>query len=919
MNWRNGAPLLALLTMMAALIFLLGILPAAAEQDNYFVRIPTKAAGALEGLSLNPEKIIEYQSFHWLELTPTDYQALSSSRIPYTLDPNGGKVQITGFTFDPLVDGEPAIPPSMLKQNFGPGLRLVQFNGPIKADWLAGLESAGLRPLQYYPHNTYLVWGTAVQARSVESLNYVRWQGAVHPAYKFSNSLFGRSGLIENVDIMFYNDGDTQQTLDALSSLGAALQLSYPSQPDRAFFDAVVKADVAILDDIARLDNVLWLGFIGADPILDDEMSSQIIAGNHPGGVPQTGYFAHLANLGYDGTGVIWSTTDTGVDYDHPDLNIVGGHNYPGCVQANPGDDPSTGGHGTHVSGIIGGDATGGFTDANGFLYGLGIAPGFSIFAQNPICGTQSSWPPAGGWQELSKQGVLGNAIGANNSWTSGEGTNHGYQSTERTHDFMVRDGNFDTAGTAEPYILVFSAGNSGPTPNTLTSPKEAKNLIVTAGTQNYRVSGNIDAMYNSSSRGPAVDGRYVPTIATPGQQIASTRNNLGGSCGIAIAGTNGLYSYCTGTSMAAPHTSGTIVLATEWWRSWNGGADPSPAMAKALVVNSAVDISGAPPIPNTSEGWGRINATQIISSGVATIYHDQVDIFDNTGEVYTLNAAVEDPSKPLKITLSWADAPGAAGANPALVNNLDLTVVVDGVTYLGNQFSGGWSTIGGTADTLNNLENVYVQNPSGEIIITIDAANIAGDGVPISGDTTDQDFALICYNCLANYPTINVSDNSFTAELEQGQILTESLTISNTGVVDLDWNIVETGSFTEGGCGSPQNIAWVDVNPVNGTISPGNNEVVEIVFDTAGLGGGDYTGQLCLSSNDPSNTAVPISLTLTVIQTEFLLYMPTVYRAQSANVAGPIFFLPLAGMLLWFPVTRIIRRWSVRFRFRRY
>ena len=35
----------------------------------------------------------------------------------------------------------------------------------------------------------------------------------------------------------------------------------------------------------------------------------------------------------------------------------------------------------------------------------------------------------------------------------------------------------------------------------------------------------------------------------------------------------------------------------------------------------------------------------------------------------------VADPSKPLKVTLAWADAPGAVGANPALVNNLDLTV----------------------------------------------------------------------------------------------------------------------------------------------------------------------------------------------------------------------------------------------------
>ncbi|MFZ0545514.1 MAG: S8 family serine peptidase [Candidatus Promineifilaceae bacterium] len=891
MNRPKDQSLFILLAALTALVLVLAIgpspEPAAAEQGSYFVRIPDKTADSLGSLNLHPVEEITYPSFHWLELSPADYQKLAASSDPYTLNPNGGTVQITSFKFDPLVDGEPPISAALTTTNTGAGLRLVQFDGPIKADWLAGLESAGLRPLQYYPHNAYLVWGTAAQTRSAESLDYVRWQGPVQPAYKINSDLFGKVGRIENIDIVFYNDGSTQQTLNALSEMGAVLQLAYPSQPDKAFYDAVIQVDAAFIDDIARLDTVLWLGYMSPDPILDDEMSAQIIAGNHPGGVPQVGYMAHLANLGFDGTGVIWSITDTGVDYDHPDLNVVGGHNYPGCIQANPGEDTSTGGHGTHVAGIVGGDGTGGFSDVNGFLYGIGIAPGVSLFAQNPICGTQSSWPPAGGWQELSKQGVLGNAIGANNSWTSGEGTNHGYQSTERTHDFMVRDGNFDTSGTAEPYILVFSAGNSGPNSNTLTSPKEAKNLIVVAGTQNYRVSGNIDAMYNSSSRGPSQDGRYVPTIATPGQQIASTRNDQGGLCSSAISGTNGLYAYCTGTSMASPHAAGTIALVTEWWRTWNAGADPSPAMAKALLVNSAVDISGAPPIPNFSEGWGRVNATEIISSGVATIYRDQLDLFDNTGETWTLSTVAADPSKPLKITLAWADAPGAVGANPALVNDLDLTVEMGGNTYMGNVFSNGWSTTGGNADSRNNLENVYLQNPSGNIQITVEAVNIAGDGIPLSGDTTDQDFVLICYNC-DSLPVIYLSANSLDGMVQPGDAITRTLTISNTGLIDLDWTITEGSPAVEGGCGTPGELPWVEITPTNGTTPPDDGTEITAVFDSTDLPSGIYNGELCVSSNDPSNPEITINLKLTIFQTDYSLYLPVISKATTPGVSPP-------------------------------
>ena len=34
---------------------------------------------------------------------------------------------------------------------------------------------------------------------------------------------------------------------------------------------------------------------------------------------------------------------------------------------------------------------------------------------------------------------MIGGAIGGNNSWTTGEGTNHGYQASERTHDDFAR------------------------------------------------------------------------------------------------------------------------------------------------------------------------------------------------------------------------------------------------------------------------------------------------------------------------------------------------------------------------------------------------------------------------------------------------------------------------------------------------
>jgi hypothetical protein len=84
-------------------------------------------------------------------------------------------------------------------------------------------------------------------------------------------------------------------------------------------------------------------------------------------------------------------------------------------------------------------------------------------------------------------------------------------------------------------------------------------------------------------------------------------------------------------------------------------------------------------------------------------------------------------------------------------VNNLDLEVTVGGTLYRGNVFAGASSTTGGAADARNNLESVFLPaGASGPFTIVVRATNIAGDGVPGNGDTTDQDFALVACNASA-------------------------------------------------------------------------------------------------------------------------------------------------------------------------
>ena len=106
-----------------------------------------------------------------------------------------------------------------------------------------------------------------------------------------------------------------------------------------------------------------------------------------------------------------------------------------------------------------------------------------------------------------------------------------------------------------------------------------------------------------------------------------------------------------------------------------------------------------------------------------------------------------------MRLMLVWTDAPGhgLGGTTPAWNNDLDLLVEAGGSTYHGNDFGpDGWSQVSGSADLMNNTEGVFLgPGTVGSFTVRVVASNINSDGVPNVGDTTDQDFALACYNCL--------------------------------------------------------------------------------------------------------------------------------------------------------------------------
>jgi subtilisin family serine protease len=653
----------------------------------------------------------------------------------------------------------------------------VRFGDRITSADRAALERAGAESLLYVHRNAYLAWLADDDIERARTLPGIRSMQLVPPAQKLDASLIEHA--VQIVAALIHADGaaEARRSLEERGQITDIVGLGW----DEPLYEATLRINSGALTAIAARPEVAYVGPAATGPYLEDEGTAQILAGNlHvPTNRPVPGYEAWLDAVGIDGSGVMVTIVDSGVDASHPDLEgRVEKEEYSVLPSGEPVDSY---GHGTHVAGIVGGDAAafrgqGGAVDLSGFLYGLGVAPGVSFLDQNAISTTspatvQDDWPPEKGFgfARITREALMHGAAIWNASWHTGEGTGAGYLASARMIDTLVRDGDLLSAG-AEPFTMVFSAGNAGPGPMTLTSPHEAKNIIAVASTRSQRFGKaepglpietsegreDIDLVSSFSSRGPARDGRFLPTVAAPGELVVSTRSNAGAAaCNEPPHDGNsfGLYALCSGTSMAAPHVTGSVALLTQWWRGSNRSADPSPAMAKALLVNSATDM-GIRDIPNGNEGWGRVNLGELFDPKIERVYVDQTRRLSEIDQRWEFEIEVADPGKPLKVTLAWSDVPGTPRndpTKPVLVNDLDLLVRDPaGSAFPGNLFVRGRSVKGAKKDHLNNVENVFLPHPSrGTYRIWVSAHNLPGDGVLFRGDATDQDFALVVSNAV--------------------------------------------------------------------------------------------------------------------------------------------------------------------------
>ena len=651
---------------------------------------------------------------------------------------------------DPAVDFDARLPERK-------DLVLVQFKHFGQPGIVAKVARTGARLIQPLAPVSYIVWADATQTLAIRALTGIRWAGVLPPDVRVSDNVTSATTKL-------------RVTTVGGPSAGAGIQGTITrlfTQSSGTVFH--VAGGLAEATAMARAPWVYSVGAADYTPQFRDELSAQIVATGTPEAGVQPGYDGLLERIKADGSGVIVSHVDGGVDMHHPDLagRIEACIDYaaiPGCDGGNSDDAV---GHGTHTLGIIMGTGATGLGDLDGFLYGQGIAPGATAVVQNLINATANL--PERFTQIYKEAHDLGAVLSAN-SWGP-SGTPQGYDEVTREFDTMARDVDASTPGD-QPIGLVFSIMNGSGGISTQGTPDEAKNLITVGGSGNRGVNApSPDDLCTCTAHGPALDGRLLPLLVAPGQQVISTRASQGTLCGVPFFGyspttpsletpPSPLHAGCTGTSMASPQVSGAYALFVDWYRARFGKRTPSPALVKAAFVNGAEDLVGGKDadgavmtnVPNPQQGWGRLHLGNVFDAWHHgdVVHVDQTEILDRSGQRYTITVKASDPRKPLKATLAWTDAPGPGlgKKTPGWVNDLDLIVRSSSQSWWGNFFLNGWSALDGKPDRKNNLENVYVKRAGdGVYEIVIDAANIIGDGLPNRKDATDQDFALVITN----------------------------------------------------------------------------------------------------------------------------------------------------------------------------
>ena len=454
----------------------------------------------------------------------------------------------------------------------------------------------------------------------------------------------------------------------------------------------VARVNYAIIEKLLQFPNIASIKIENNKFIAHDDFKVSVGNNRTPNGV-ENGLIAINAPamwaLGYTGRGRLAYNYDTGVWSNHPAFsNRFIGNRFPmqqswiGYFNTFP--NGSTQNHGTHTLGTIAG-----LVESTNDT--IGVAFGSYWIANDFVTSTVQALPPivnmieAFQWalnpdNDTSTTEDIPDVI--NNSWRWYDGND-----TIHCQGFVVNLMNaIEAAGIAN----VFSGGNSGPNNSSVNSPQRINTSEVNTFCVGS-VNGNISFPHpisNFSTRGPSQcssSGPLAihPEVVAPGQNVRSAweQNN---------------FNTISGTSMAAPHVSGAILLLKEAFPFLSG-----EELLWALYL-SAVDL-GTPGEDNIY-GMGMIDVYAAFQhlSQIHTPLNPSSMIYDIHLDSVTIpnfrENTCEDTFTPTVFFKNLGDF---------TITNIEFTLKINGDTILNNTWMGSLAPNSSSSFTLSVLSGL--------------------------------------------------------------------------------------------------------------------------------------------------------------------------------------------------------------------
>ena len=224
---------------------------------------------------------------------------------------------------------------------------------------------------------------------------------------------------------------------------------------------------------------------------------------------------------------------------------------------------------------------------------------------------------------------------------------------------------------------------------------------------------------------------RIKPDIVAPGTFIASARSAVasepgtdGGAkllsdYGLAAPGdaVDNKYMLMSGTSMATPRVAGAAARVRQYLRDNLAQTNPSAALVKATLINTARAIGGTGEslvTPDSNQGWGRLNLANI----PAETELNQLSVADETqglwlGNQLNYRITITETTAPLTLTMVYTDY---FWFGDSVYHDLNLAIT----TPTGEVIHPNGRS---DPDPVNNIEQIVIaadQLVAGEYLVTV-------------------------------------------------------------------------------------------------------------------------------------------------------------------------------------------------------